>query len=206
MPCAAGRRRREVENSSNINEVGIQPTPTVQLIIGATTISDPAAVTEYLEAHKPSSQSVIYPKDYVETPAKINPRHGSAVIGEGTILYPSQDTPYDATTESDVSFLGDDDLVGGTTGTPYFQDKETTNDDSEPNQTASSMDTELEFGELGMGDKARRGFAKTTTVTTVIRVTSVATSLATGGATATLTVSYAGCLPASLPFTGMPCV
>jgi hypothetical protein len=197
LPPCAGRRRRDVTDSpalgeSPVDEDGIneiQPTAATTLIIGTTTISNPAAVSEYLEAHKPSSQSIIYPADFIPQTEGVASEISSDLIHDSTtLLYPSDDTPLqddnDGTTElsqtlSDSESSPDDDLLGTT-----------------PNVL---NDIALEK------EKARAGLLGTTTTTTVIRVTSVATTIATGAA-ATLSVMYAGCAPPSYPITTNVCV
>lgn len=175
-----------------LENVKIEATPSVELIIGSTTLQDPGVVTEYLEQHKPSSQSVIFPPEVDNAPVKINPRFQS-IEDTTTMLYPSQDIP--ETTEVDLNEISGDDIV--TTGTPEFFDDFVDNDESEGTTVSNDV--------LSEDDKARVGLGRTTTVTTVIRVTSVATSLATGGMMATVTVVYSGCSPVSLPYSGPSC-
>jgi len=162
----------------------IEPTASIALIVASTTITDPVAVSEYLAQHQPSTNSIIYPQDI--TISEIRELEDS---NNEAILHPSDDFPAATTTvpegKDTVVALADEgtealELEQGTT--PFAVEEVTSQDDDE---------------------KARVGFGGTT-VTTVIRVTSVATTLATG-MMATLTVSYMGCLPPSLPVSGISC-
>ncbi|ODN06451.1 hypothetical protein Ocin01_00222 [Orchesella cincta] len=194
VPCGAGRRKRDTDPENNELAEGIHVTPTMELIIGSTTITDQKAVTEYLAAHKPSNQSVIYPPGIDESKLTMNPRFESISDNDHTtILYPSQDTP-EATDSSLFLENGEvsSDDIAATTETPYF------NDDIDSGTTPN---TDLEVDD----EKARVGLGRTTTLTTVIRVTSVATTLATGTGN-TLSIMYGGCMPQSLPVSGIPCM
>lgn len=200
MPCA-GRRKREanvgvvVDNEVLMDhETGlhIEPTASIALIVGTTTLTDPLVVSEYLVAHQPSSQSIIYPADItiseIQALQEDSPKPVDNVPSP-TELYPSNDSP-----DQDVTTILYDEPQG-TTETPIvpYQEEEEVEEEE-----ATTPQESLEIQ-----DRARVGLGKITTVTTVIRVTSVATSLATG-MMATLTVMYAGCMPPSLPITGVP--
>lgn len=145
------------------------------LIIGGTTLLEPFAVSQYLENHRPHSQSVIYPPgmEYYGRKLELDQLEEDVAT---TPLYSSHDTP--------------EEFYDPTTITPELLDDESSTSDTTEGQEDFSL------------DKARRGLGRTTTVTSVIKVTSVATSIATG---MTVTVMYAGCLPPVLPVSGQPC-
>lgn len=199
-PCV-GRRKRdadftmapynydnEVFMDHNANDLGIDPTASIALIVDSTTLTDPLVVSEYLVAHQPSSQSIIYPSDVtISDIDAMEQSPASSNVPSMTELYPSNDSPDQTTFQ--------DDIPDPTTETPVvmFDAVEDVEQETTPNPV-DDMDV----------DKARVGLGRTTTVTTVIRVTSVATTLASGTA-ATLSISYMGCLPPSLPVSGVPC-
>jgi hypothetical protein len=219
-PCV-GRRKREADirmasynydneifmDHDEANNLGmIDPSASIALIVGSTTLTDPLAVSEYLLAHQPSSQSIIYPQDV--TIAEIENLQNQPTIDNTVIktemLYPSNDSPDSPDSSLDdqnqditttIHYNDDiDDLVlaDPTTEIPL-------NDDAE-GQEITTPHLILEDG--NDVEQARLGFSQTT-VTTIIRVTSVATTLASGSM-ATLSVMYAGCLPPSLPVSGVP--
>ncbi len=173
------------------HENKIDATPVMELIIGGTTLIEREAVSEFLEAHKPSTQSVIYPpglEQVVGERIKINPRLEEVVAEGTTILYPSLEDDVEEQEDEREEISQGDEGVGVTTETPILLDELAQSTTLEPREGEDGENVEqgVEFARGGFG-------RKTTTVTTVIRVTSVATSLATG-TSATLTINYAGCL------------
>ncbi|OXA58193.1 uncharacterized protein LOC110846562 [Folsomia candida] len=203
-PCV-GRRKREADMTSypydneifmdhEANNLGIDPSASIALIIGSTTLTDPLAVSEYLVAHQSSSQSIIYPQDITIEQIENLQKHEQP--SESVILHPSSDSPdlHDDATTVRYEETYEDTLADQTTEIAVLDDP---HDDQDEQTTPKLVLTDEE-------EKARAGFGKTTTVTTVIRVTSVATTLASG-MMATLQISYMGCLPPSLPVSGVPC-
>jgi hypothetical protein len=212
LPACAGRRKRsaammfnydnEIFLDDETNNLRIEPTASIALIIGTTTLTDPVAVSEFLILHQPSPNSIIYPPDItISEIAELEQLQSSTLASvvpvetHATVLYPSDDSP-DSPEQPTPSF----DEIDIITTTDGRLDEASFLDESE---TTTHQGAEDEAAEGAGNNKARLGLQKVT-VTTIIRVTSVATTLASG-TMATLTVAYSGCVPPSLPVSGAAC-
>lgn len=166
-PCV-GRRKREADMTSypydneifmdhEANNLGIDPSASIALIIGSTTLTDPLAVSEYLVAHQSSSQSIIYPQDITIEQIENLQKHEQP--SESVILHPSSDSPdlHDDATTVRYEETYEDTLADQTTEIAVLDDP---HDDQDEQTTPKLVLTDEE-------EKARAGFGKTTTVVSV---------------------------------------